>query len=291
MNSPPARATSTGPAPGRTAAAASRTCVAACRRMPAATGSAAGAARHVRREGRQHGRPVRHAGTAGPAGLAAGPNRSCARGQQRGRAAGPAVVGAQRRVQAGPADPGAAAHVAQQMAPAVRPPPAAAVGRGAERDHAGAGGDDHAGTQAERARVRRHRVARERESRALPGRRRARRGQPGAQIVAEEAMPAAPTQAAAIRSRPGSSIRPCASGRTRPSRLPASMPCSPVTAGRSRGGGRRPGGRRRRAPGPPARRSRRSRRRAPSASGAGSAEPCRCAAAGPRISRVRASPA
>ncbi|SCD82549.1 hypothetical protein GA0115240_12494 [Streptomyces sp. DvalAA-14] len=46
-------------------------------------------------------------------------------------------------------------------------------------------------------------------------------------------MPAAPTQAAAIRRAPTARISSSAAGRTRASRLAASIPCSPTTAGRS----------------------------------------------------------
>ncbi len=76
--------------------------------------------------------------------------------QQHGRATAPAVVGPQRRIEPRPADPGPAAAVAQQMAPAVRPAPRHQVG--AERDHAGAARDDRSRPLPQCPGVRGHRV-------------------------------------------------------------------------------------------------------------------------------------
>ncbi len=70
-------------------------------------------------------------------------------------------MGTQRRLQAGPSDPGAAAAVAEQMTPAVRPAPARQIG--AERDEAGAGGDHRTGPGTEGARIRGDRVGGQRQ--------------------------------------------------------------------------------------------------------------------------------
>ncbi len=98
-------------------------------------------------------------------------------------------MGAQRRLQAGPPDPGAAAAVAQQMPPAVRPPPAGQVG--ADGDQAGPGGHHRPGPRTEGAHVRGHGVGGQRDPPCaqLPGQ---RARQFGAQRVAQRGQPGGP---------------------------------------------------------------------------------------------------
>ena len=247
-NRPPVRATSHGsssaPRRGHTAAAASAICPAASRRMPAATGSspahAATSGANEASSGGPVGTRIEHAGQ-----VRRRTEHRLQPGQQRGRSAAPPVVGAHGRIEAGPADPGAAAAVAQQMTPAVGPAPARQVR--AERDHAGAAGDDRPRPLSERSGVRGHRVGGQREP---PYARVRSPGPPEARRAARPpsvAMPAAPIATAATVAP--SAARSCSpawarssrvAGSSCSSRCPASIPAGPVRtgAGADRGGHR-----------------------------------------------------